>query len=207
MDVRPVSRGDAADMADARNTATVPPSAAIYDPVTDSYYEGRDLTWHGTNWAAIAARLQERSEAAKGQARQHDSSASIWRRFVKPLAWLTALLAGLSGLSVVSANDTASVGLAIATAIVASTNAALDPSATERSHRTAAYAYDRLRRRVDDYAFLTIGEYEAKVPPDELTKVVGQLKEFDDEFNRISDAAPGARVEIRPDWYRQPVVE
>jgi hypothetical protein len=174
----------------------------IYDPMTDSYYGGRELTWRGTTWEAIAYRLRERAAATEAQALQHDKYATRWRRIVAPFAWLTAALAALSGLSIVSTNETAALAFSIATALVAATNAAVDPAGTERAHRAAALAYDRLRRKLDDFAYFNVQDYELVLPADEVKKMRDQIGEFDEAFRQIADAAPGARVDLRPRAYR-----
>jgi hypothetical protein len=176
----------------------------VYDPVSDTYetraYGEPELAWRGLTWSGVSHRLYERAGFAQNSSSEHDKHAARWRVIATPLTWITAVLAALSGLSVVSNNDQAAIATSIATAIFAASNAALNPSGVARDHRIAALAYSRLRLKLDDFAYFTIGELDKPVPDQELTAVRSKLKEFDEELNRISDAAPGVRLDARPTW-------
>ena len=74
------------------------------------------------------------------------------------------------------------MGLAIATALSAATNAALNPANLARINRTAALAYENMNGRlIDMLVFELTDEANEKVPMDEVRKVRGELTRMNAE--------------------------
>ena len=149
----------------------------------------------GVTWGAVTTRAQERIALCVQRVAQHDTNAYRWRRVAEPLAWLTALLAALSGISVVADTLEVATVLAIVTAFAAATNAALSPGETTRKHRGSALAYDKLRLKVEDYAFFDLGSHDAgePIPDEDLEGVRDTLRGFDEEINSTAVASAPLR--------------
>ena len=149
----------------------------------------------GVTWGAVKERAEERITLCVQRVAQHDTSAYRWRRVAEPLAWLTALLAALSGISVVADNLEVATVLAILTAFAAATNAALSPGETARKHRGSALAYDKVRLKVEDFAFFDLGSHGADepIPDEDLEGVRDTLRGFDEEINATAVASAPLR--------------
>jgi hypothetical protein len=105
-----------------------------------------------------------------------------WRFMAGLLSWVTAALAAFSGVTALTSNEQVAMGLAIATALSAATNAALNPANLARINRTAALAYENMNGRlIDMLVFELTDEANEKVPMDEVRKVRGELTRMNAE--------------------------
>jgi hypothetical protein len=144
----------------------------------------------GTTWGDVSQRLFTRRQLCEQRQTLHDQRAERWTRIATPLAWLTAVLAAVSGLSIVADYSVAAVILSIATAFVAATNAALNPADAARSNKAAATAYGKLGREIDDYAYFEIRTLENLIPEDRLETVRESLTKMEDELSAIEESHP-----------------
>jgi hypothetical protein len=83
--------------------------------------------------------------------------------------------------------DLAATILSVATAVVAATNAALNPAETAKKHRVAAHAYERMVRKLDDAAWFETKEHDQLVPDDRLEPLRNELQSLDDELSAIEE--------------------
>jgi hypothetical protein len=141
-----------------------------------------------TRWDWAWSRIIERRDLAQRRARIHGRRALWWQRAATPLAFVTAILAALSGLSIVSDSHRLAVGFGIATAVVAAINLALQPGETAKSHRAAAIGYERLARDIDD--FWTFEGGEGVLAPADAERVRKRLKAFDAQLEGIEQSHP-----------------
>ncbi len=146
--------------------------------------------WPGITWKALSERAGQRATVSLLRAQEHELAAQRWRRMADPLAWLTAVLAAISGLAVVASNESLATAFAIATAIAAATNAALSPAETARKHRGAALAYERICRKLEDFQLFDLKEADTPVPDEDLTRLREVFRKFDEEANAIAEASP-----------------
>jgi hypothetical protein len=138
--------------------------------------------------SSISDRAKKLTEDCKKATKDHDDSSYRWRKGAEALAWITAVLAALSGLAVVSDNSTVAPFLAIATAFAAATNAALNPAETARRHRSSALDFARLRVKVEDF------QDEMRVVPDEgLPKIRETFRKLNEEYGDYQVASPPIR--------------
>jgi hypothetical protein len=149
----------------------------------------------GVTWGALSERAAERIQLCVKRRGDHDTSAHRWRRAADPLAWLTAVLAALSGITVVSDNLAVAPWLAVATALVAATNAALGPAETARKHRASALVYDKIRLKVEDFDFFELQSQNGSesVPEERRAEIRDALRAFDEEINTTAEASPPLR--------------
>ena len=108
-------------------------------------------------------------------------SESRWRRTAIALAWFTAVLAAVSGITAITSNEQIAIGLALATALAAATNAALNPADVARRHRTAALALRRLSNRLVDILFFQLQDNKGPIPAAELKQIRKELTNMDAE--------------------------
>jgi hypothetical protein len=72
--------------------------------------------YRGLTWALVTERAAQLAAECVRRSGEHDNLARRWRWVAQPLAWTTAVLAAVSGLTIVS-QDPAVLGLALATAL------------------------------------------------------------------------------------------
>jgi hypothetical protein len=145
-------------------------------------------------WAAN--RLSERRDLCRHRARDHDKKAVFWQQWATPLVWLTAVLAGLSGVTVVAEADLAAIILSVATALVAASNAALQPIENAKSHRAASVSYERLARKLDDTLILDMSGWEdgREMDPGSVEPTRVRIQELEEELNAIEQSHPPLSV-------------
>jgi hypothetical protein len=143
------------------------------------------LAWKGLTYGAMANRVLERANLCRSRAARHSVSASAWYRWATPLAWLTAVLAAVSGVTVVADYNVAAVILSLATAVVAGTNAALKPAETAQKHRDAENDYERMALDLDDFAYFETEANDKLVPLDRRKELREQIRAFDDGIRAI----------------------
>jgi hypothetical protein len=149
--------------------------------------EAPEVQWRGLTWEGIASRIMERVNISQAKRASHAKSARRWQMVAGPLAWLTAVLAGLSGVSVLAETDIAVV-LSIATALVAGTNAALSPAEQAKKHSARGNSYERMTRKFDDLAWFETEAHGELVPVDKRDELRQQLQDLDDEMSEIEAA-------------------
>lgn len=139
------------------------------------------------------------------RARRHDGASLRWRTIAGPLAWLAAVFAALSGLSVVTDNQDYAQALSVATAVIAATNAAVNPAEIARRHRAASLAYVHLANKVSDMQFFEVGAgwgdrgKKSAVPAEQLRSSRERLNRFDEEKQALDEGAPplGPRLSLK----------
>jgi SMODS and SLOG-associating 2TM effector domain len=141
-------------------------------------------------WEWATTRIRQRRELCDQRALAHDARAVFWQRWAAPLTWLTAVLAALTGLSVVAGMTLTATVLSILTAVVAATVAAFQPAEAAKSHRAAATAYERLARKLDDVEALDLGEGKQQIPPDKIDSVRTEISKLEEELNAIELSHP-----------------
>jgi hypothetical protein len=141
-------------------------------------------------WEWAATRVRQRRELCDQRARTHDAIAVFWQKSAAPLAWCTAVLAALSALSVVAGVSVPAMIFSVLTAIAAATVAAFQPSETAKFHRSAATAYERLARKLDDVEALDLGECIQHIPPEKIEPVRTEIAKLEDELNSIELSHP-----------------
>jgi hypothetical protein len=141
-------------------------------------------------WEWATSRIHQRRELCDQRARAHDVRAVFWQKWAVPLTWLTAVLAALTGLSVVAGMTFVATLLSILTALVAATVAAFQPSEAARAHRAAATAYERLARKLDDVEALDLGDKRQQIPPEKIDPVRTELAKLEDELNAVELSHP-----------------
>lgn len=165
-----------------------------------------DERWVGARWEDVARLVDTRTVLCQERLLAHDRMASRWRTVATPLAWLTAVSAALSGLTVIADIAVLAVILSIATAVLAASNAALNPSETARDHRTAALGYQRLRLKLDDIVSFEIKDWATFPTAEEVKQMRARLKEVDDAIESIAEASPPIRgrafgLPLAPEWF------
>lgn len=141
-------------------------------------------------WEWATTRIRQRRELCDQRALAHDARAVFWQRWTAPLAWLTAVLAALTGLSVAAGMSFAATALSIVTALLAATVAAFQPGEAAKSHRAAATAYERLARKLDDVEALDLGEGKQHIPPDKVDSIRAEISKLEEELNAIELSHP-----------------
>ena len=161
-------------------------------------------------WEWATGRIHQRRELCDQRALAHDARAVFWQKWAAPLTWLTAVLAALTGLTVVASMTLLATLLSILTALVAATVAAFQPSDAAKAHRAAATAYERLARKLDDVEALDLGDKKQQIPVDKIDPVRTELAKLEDELNAIELSHPpisryGHQTERTPDLGQFPV--
>lgn len=141
-------------------------------------------------WEWATTRIRQRRELCDQRAIAHDARAVFWQRWAAPLTWLTAVLAALTGVSVVANMTFTATALSIVTAVVAATVAAFQPSESAKSHRAAATAYERLARKLDDAEALDLGEGKQQIPADKIEAIRMEIARLEEELNAIELSHP-----------------
>jgi hypothetical protein len=141
-------------------------------------------------WEWPASRIRQRRDLCDQRAQAHDTKAVFWQQLAAPLAWATAVLAALTGLSVVANLGLAAKILAILTAIIAATIAAFQPAEAAKSHRAAATAYERLARKLDDVDALLLGDWKQQIPSEQIEPIRTEITKLEDELNSIELSHP-----------------
>ena len=141
--------------------------------------------WIGLTYGAMADRVYARVEVCRRKATEHAKAVKRWGAVALPLTWATAVLAALSGLTVIAEQQTAAVFLSIATAVIASTNAALNPAATARLHKLILIAFEQMERKFEDFTYFhTEAEHEL-VPAERRKELLQQIQTLEDELSAI----------------------
>ena len=158
----------------------------------------------GITYQDLANQTEWRLRRLNETSNRHSRSSTVWRSIAGPLAWLAAVVAALAGLSLVTDNQQVAQGLSIATALIAATNAAVNPAETARRHRAAALAYQHLLFKISDVAFFEVGYSDtdpegggAIVPIDQLQSIRRELTKFDEETQSIDEGSPP----LGPSWH------
>lgn len=141
-------------------------------------------------WEWATGRIHQRRELCEQRALAHDARAVFWQRWAAPLTWLTAVLAALSGLSIVANMNFLATLLSTLTAVLAATVAAFQPSEAAKAHRAAATAYERLARKLDDVEALDLGDRKQQIPIDKIDPVRAELAKLEEELNAIELSHP-----------------
>lgn len=140
--------------------------------------------WRGPQWADLATMAQKHSAECGYRADVHEQRAGRWQGLASPLLWLTAFLAGASGLSVLANFEVAANLLSVATVGVAATNAAFKPIETADRHKAASRSYASLSRRFEMF-------WMAKVPGDMEPRTderwSGLMKDFEDLQTQLTN--------------------
>lgn len=161
-------------------------------------------------WEWATSRIHQRRELCDQRALAHDARAVFWQKWAAPLTWLTAVLAALSGLSVVASMGLLATLFSILTAVLAATVAAFQPSDAAKAHRAAATAYERLARKLDDVEALDLGDKRQQIPAEKIDPVRTELAKLEDELNAIELSHPpissfGHHTERATDFGQLPV--
>jgi SMODS and SLOG-associating 2TM effector domain len=141
-------------------------------------------------WEWAASRIRQRRDLCDQRAQAHDARAVFWQQWAAPLAWIAAVFAALSALSVVANITLAATALSILTAIITATIAAFQPSEAAKSHRAAATAYERLARKFDDVEALDLGDSKQQIPADKIDPVRTEITKLEEELNSIELSHP-----------------
>jgi hypothetical protein len=149
-------------------------------------------TYHGPTWRDVAGAGTIRASIAEERLRVHQQLASRWVRIANPLAWATAAVAALSGVTVIIDSGPPAVALSILTAILAATSVALDPADKARSQQAAAQSYHRLRRRIENFVAFDVSDWARSPSAEQLKEARAKLDEFDDAIQAAEEAAPAA---------------
>jgi len=147
-----------------------------------------DDMWQGLTWASLADRVYKRVKICERGALEHHKKTKAWQRWATPLAWLTAVLAAISGVTVVAEQEMASTIFSLLTAALAGTNAALNPTETARKHKVAANSYGRLGRKLEDFAYFEAEADNELVPPAKREELRERLRELEDELAGIEES-------------------
>jgi hypothetical protein len=150
-------------------------------------------------YSAFADLVTVRKEQARDVYKRHLRIAAVERGAAEPLLWLAAVLAALSGLSVVADKGQAAQVLSIATAVVAATNAALNPTESARRHQAAAIGYRRLFRVLHAFLFFEIPNTAEPIPASYLKSMRERLDKLDEEIQALDESSPP----LGPKWFRK----
>jgi hypothetical protein len=138
-----------------------------------------DFVRPGVHFSELGAWVSERRAYYQYMAGRHRTGERRWRLTAGILAWLTAVLAAVSGITAVTSNEQIATGLALLTALAAATNAAVNPADIARKRRTAALVYGRHGLRLSDIWFFELGTSRGEVPIDEVRRIRAELTKMD----------------------------
>jgi hypothetical protein len=103
------------------------------------------------------------------------------------LGWLTATLAGIAGVSVVSDNKYVTASLAIAAALVAAANAAFNPVKRSRRAYELAYAFKHVGQRAKEFISVRLPYISLDEAMKELVSIREALDAIEDRAVRTHD--------------------
>lgn len=150
-----------------------------------------DTVRNAATWGSIYNRVSERRDLCDRRVLTHDRSALTWQRWATPVALAIAILAGISGLSVVSNSEVAAVTFSLLTALLAAVNATLKPTETAGLQRAAATSYDRLRLKLEDFmTFELEDDWEGRPTREDFPEIRKRIQELDAELHGIEESHP-----------------
>lgn len=121
----------------------------------------------------------------------HDRAATIWRRVNVWLGWTLAILAAASGFSFLSDQSTTTgTVLAVLTALLAATNAALSPGERAGHHSTTAAEYARIERQCDMLMLVDLVDRETTSDTLSIDELRKRVEVLDSDLTAASESAP-----------------
>ena len=151
---------------------------------------GSQYLRQGITYDELGLQIADRIQSSFYIAGRHAGAALGWRSAAAPLAWLTAVFAAVSGLSLVASNDLLTQGLAIATAFIAATNAAVNPTDQARRHFAAQVAYRHVGIRLEDLRFFEVGDSHDAIPEGPLRSLRERIERFDEDIQALEESSP-----------------
>jgi hypothetical protein len=142
----------------------------------------------------LQAEIERRRSRCERLGRKHSGAQKIWGALAGPIAWLAAVLAALSGLSVIAANATAATVLTIGTTLIATTNAAVKPEEASRRHQKASQAFLQLEKDAVSLDLFELDSYGRMRRSKDLAAVREELARFDKEVTSTVNESPAIGV-------------